>query len=340
MDKAGLFETRVKPRSRHASRRGRKSSGRADAASRCRKARNFSSSLRKRVVSACSNGTCKPARCVCPDNFLSLYGLCDFDGRYQSWLECVFREDVPRLLDLVESAFAAHAGDMQAEFRIVSRRDGALKWMEARNLIFYGSDRRALRVVGVNVDVTERKRAAAQLRAFADTLGRTGQGAHARIGGGERGAKEGGRGAPPGPEDGSCRATHRWDRARFQQPSHRCSGQPRHDRPPDRRLGGIGCGIRIVRGRDMAAEGVRRAVRLTSRLLAFSRQQPLAPRPIDANKLVAQPPNSAQNGGGNHYLETALAAASGARTPTLISSRTRLSILPSTPATPCRRAAR
>ena len=29
-------------------------------------------------------------------NFLSLYGLSDFDGRYESWLECIFREDVPR----------------------------------------------------------------------------------------------------------------------------------------------------------------------------------------------------------------------------------------------------
>ena len=34
-------------------------------------------------------------------------------------------------------------------------------------------------------------------------------------------------------------------------------------------------------------QGVQRAVTLTSRLLAFSRQQPLAPKPIDANKLVA-----------------------------------------------------
>ena len=37
---------------------------------------------------------------------------------------------------------------------------------------------------------------------------------------------------------------------------------------------------------DNAAEGARRAAQLTARLLAFSRQQPLAPRPLDANKLV------------------------------------------------------
>jgi CheY-like chemotaxis protein len=44
---------------------------------------------------------------------------------------------------------------------------------------------------------------------------------------------------------------------------------------------------RIMRARDMALQGVHRAVTLTNRLLAFSRQQPLTPSPIEANKLVA-----------------------------------------------------
>jgi signal transduction histidine kinase/ActR/RegA family two-component response regulator len=38
---------------------------------------------------------------------------------------------------------------------------------------------------------------------------------------------------------------------------------------------------------DAATEGVERASSLTRRLLAFSRQQPLAPRPIDPNKMVS-----------------------------------------------------
>ncbi len=37
---------------------------------------------------------------------------------------------------------------------------------------------------------------------------------------------------------------------------------------------------------DNAEEGARRAAQLTARLLAFSRQQPLAPEPLDVNKLV------------------------------------------------------
>ena len=38
---------------------------------------------------------------------------------------------------------------------------------------------------------------------------------------------------------------------------------------------------------DGAAEGADRAAHLTQRLLAFARQQPLAPQPIDANKFVS-----------------------------------------------------
>jgi signal transduction histidine kinase len=44
---------------------------------------------------------------------------------------------------------------------------------------------------------------------------------------------------------------------------------------------------RAKRYLDAAADGARRAALLTQRLLAFSRQQPLRPEPVDANKLVA-----------------------------------------------------
>ena len=44
---------------------------------------------------------------------------------------------------------------------------------------------------------------------------------------------------------------------------------------------------RIARAAAMSREGADRAAKLTARLLAFARRQPLSPRPINANKLVA-----------------------------------------------------
>jgi PAS domain S-box-containing protein len=44
---------------------------------------------------------------------------------------------------------------------------------------------------------------------------------------------------------------------------------------------------RLVRALDSAANGARRAASLTRRLLAFSRRQPLNPKPIDVNSLVS-----------------------------------------------------
>jgi PAS domain S-box-containing protein len=44
---------------------------------------------------------------------------------------------------------------------------------------------------------------------------------------------------------------------------------------------------RLRRSTDNAMQGARRAATLTERLLAFSRRQPLTPRPVEPNKLVA-----------------------------------------------------
>ena len=59
---------------------------------------------------------------------------------------------------------------------------------------------------------------------------------------------------------------------------------------------------------DAATDGARRAAMLTQRLLAFSRQQPLKPETIDANKLVAGMSDLLRHSlGGEVQLETVLA---------------------------------
>ncbi|MCP1470000.1 signal transduction histidine kinase/ActR/RegA family two-component response regulator [Sphingobium sp. OAS761] len=53
-----------------------------------------------------------------------------------------------------------------------------------------------------------------------------------------------------------------------------------------RRRMGADVDPRVIRSIDNATEGAQRAAQLTTRLLAFSRQQPLDPQPTDVNKLV------------------------------------------------------
>jgi PAS domain S-box-containing protein len=218
---------------------------------------------------------------------LLLYGLPEFDGRYATWLKCIFREDIPRLTDLFDNAFAEQVRHSHAEFRIVRPCDGGLRWMEARNVIFYDPEGRAVRVVGVNADVTERKRAVAQLRAFTETL--------------EERVWERTR-ALEAENEARKKAEEALRQAQKMEAVGQLTGGVAHDFNNlltiiqggldmiGRQLATLdnsAAAARMARGKDMAVEGVRRAAKLTNRLLAFARQQPLDPSTIDANKLVA-----------------------------------------------------
>ena len=218
--------------------------------------------------------------------FVSLYGLNEFDGRYETWLACLFREDVARIRHAIDETFETRAKEFQAEFRINRQSDQALRWIEARCLIFYATDDSATRMVGVNVDVTERKRSLVQLRSFTETL--------------EERVKERTR-ALETEFEARQTAERLLRQAQKMEAVGQLTGGIAHDfnnlltivlggldaigrQLPN--LGESAAVAKISRGRDMALDGARRAVTLTNRLLAFARQQPLDPKPVDANVLV------------------------------------------------------
>ena len=218
--------------------------------------------------------------------FLSLYGLTDFDGRYDSWLKCIFREDVVRVAHM-DDAFAERRRDGTIEFRITRSTDGALRWIEARYIIMYDSDGNPQRAVGLNMDVTERKRATAQLLAFTETL--------------EERVKERTR-ELEAENEARKSAEEALRQVQKMEAVGQLTGGLAHDFNNlltviqggldmiGRQLAALpdSPGLtRMVRGRDMAVEGVRRAAKLTSHLLSFARRQPLAPKVLDVNKLVA-----------------------------------------------------
>jgi len=217
----------------------------------------------------------------------ALYGLDDFDGRYDSWIATVHREDISRLRDTIATALAEKQREFELDFRIIRANDKALRWLHARRLVFYDAAGHPVRVVGVSVDVTERKRELVELRNFTEAL--------------EAAVKERTR-ELEAENEARRKAEELLRQSQKMEAVGQLTGGVAHDfnnlltiilggldaigrQLPH--LGTSAAATRIARARDMATQGAQRAALLTNRLLAFSRQQPLAPKPIDANKLVA-----------------------------------------------------
>src|SRR5215813_10212751 len=71
----------------------------------------------------------------------------------------VHPEDLPELEALRDQTFLAQQRELLAQGRIVRANDGAIRWLEVRSLIFYHQAGKPSHLIGVNIDVTERKRA-------------------------------------------------------------------------------------------------------------------------------------------------------------------------------------
>ena len=74
------------------------------------------------------------------------------------WQAGVHCEDLVRVEEIRSLAYRRQLSEYSAEYRIV-RSAGEVRWIESRYFVSYRSDGRPLRVIGVNIDVTERKKA-------------------------------------------------------------------------------------------------------------------------------------------------------------------------------------
>ena len=81
------------------------------------------------------------------------------------WKAGVHPDDLVRLERLRSSAFRKRLNQYSVDYRIV-RSSGEVRWIDARCLVSYDNDGRPQRVVGVNIDITERKRAEEHQRAL------------------------------------------------------------------------------------------------------------------------------------------------------------------------------
>jgi signal transduction histidine kinase len=224
---------------------------------------------------------------------MAMYGLQSFDGRYDSWIATVYREDVIRLRNVIAEAFAAKAREFELDFRIIRPNDNEMRWLLARRLAFYDEAGKPYRVVGVSVDVTDRKRELVELRNFTEALEAAVKERTYEL---ETRTRE-----LEAENEARRKAEELLRQAQKMEAIGRLTGGVAHDfnnlltimqgglemigrQVPN--LDASPAASRIVRGKDMALEAVRRATRLTERLLAFARRQPLEPKAIDANRLA------------------------------------------------------
>ena len=93
------------------------------------------------------------------EGYAAIHGLPEgtTESSRSEWKRRVHPEDLARKLAVESKAFRERRGEYSAEYRIV--RHGEVRWIESRSFISYDSDGSPQRVIGVNIDITERKRA-------------------------------------------------------------------------------------------------------------------------------------------------------------------------------------
>ncbi|GAC1507037.1 MAG: hypothetical protein NVS1B11_07740 [Terriglobales bacterium] len=93
-----------------------------------------------------------------------LYGIerGTFGGKLEDWAEHVIPEDLDSAMALLQQALKT--GNFNTQWRIRRQSDGEIRWVDARATIMHDADGKPCRMVGIHVDVTERKQAEEQIR--------------------------------------------------------------------------------------------------------------------------------------------------------------------------------
>jgi PAS domain S-box-containing protein len=101
------------------------------------------------------------------EGYAAIYGLREgtTETTLSEWRASVHPEDVGRVEVLRDQALACQREEYNVEYRMV-RSSGEVRWIESRSSVSYGEDGGPARVVGVNIDITERKYAEQHQRAL------------------------------------------------------------------------------------------------------------------------------------------------------------------------------
>jgi PAS domain S-box-containing protein len=107
---------------------------------------------------------------VWDDSMYQLYGIKkgDFGGAYDAWVRNIHPQDKAHTEMEIQAALRGEH-EYAPEFRIV-RPDGTIRYLKADSQTFRDENNKPLRMIGTNIDITERKAAQAELETYRDHL--------------------------------------------------------------------------------------------------------------------------------------------------------------------------
>ena len=109
-------------------------------------------------------------RLLWDESMYRLYGVRreDFSGAYEAWFSCIHPDDAALTDQAIQAALSGEK-EYAPEFRIV-RPDGAVRLIQAAAKTFRDLDGKPLRMIGINLDITEHKQAEEQIRLLNEQL--------------------------------------------------------------------------------------------------------------------------------------------------------------------------
>lgn len=95
-------------------------------------------------------------------NLERLFGMApgSFDGRYETVMEMIYPDDRPWVQQAIHRAIDEHQS-YNIEFRFI-QPDGTIRWAVGRGQVFYSATGAPLRMIGIDLDISERKRVEAE----------------------------------------------------------------------------------------------------------------------------------------------------------------------------------
>jgi PAS domain S-box-containing protein len=208
-----------------------------------------------------------------------LFGLPpDAEVSYQgSFLAALHPDDRERADEAVQQALRpGSSGAYRIEFRTVGIEDGIERWVAANGRAIF-EEGRAVRFIGTVIDISERRRTEQRLLEFNERLEEQVEAEIARRSAAEEALRQAQKMEAVGQLTGGI--AHDFNNLLTVVTGNIARAQRALE---DAELDDA----RTRHSLENAMKGAERAAALTQRLLAFSRRQPLAPKPLDLDRLV------------------------------------------------------